>query len=185
MNKHNQCECGNVKDNRAERCALCAGKSYTIDGQDRVTQELATEIRKALPECSSFLQVASRVGISRYIVTSYIKKEKLDISHFWGKRGRFTDPSRVLCKDSKATRALVKKTVIRLGLLPERCECGLTNEWNGRPLVLELDHKDGNRHNNDVENLRFLCPNCHSQTPTHRGKNYHQYETRSDAGIKA
>lgn len=48
--------------------------------------------------------------------------------------------------------------------------CGLS-EWLGLPMVFELEHKDGDRRNNSRENLEALCPNCHSQTPTWRGKN--------------
>jgi hypothetical protein len=48
------------------------------------------------------------------------------------------------------------------------CEgCGL-NQWNDKPLVMEVDHIDGNVNNNNVNNLKVLCPNCHSQTPTWR-----------------
>ena len=49
-------------------------------------------------------------------------------------------------------------------------ECGLTSEWNGKPLSLQLDHIDGDSDNNFPSNLRFLCPNCHTQTPTHGSK---------------
>jgi 5-methylcytosine-specific restriction endonuclease McrA len=45
------------------------------------------------------------------------------------------------------------------------------NEWLGKPITLELDHIDGNNKNNSRENLRYLCPNCHSQTETWRGRN--------------
>lgn len=50
-------------------------------------------------------------------------------------------------------------------------ECGQLPEWNGKPLVLEVDHIDGNKFNHTVENLRILCGHCHSQTETFRGRN--------------
>lgn len=53
----------------------------------------------------------------------------------------------------------------------EQCSgCGLRPTWNGKPITLEVDHIDGDRRNNIIENLRVLCPNCHSQTPTYKGK---------------
>ena len=53
----------------------------------------------------------------------------------------------------------------------EKCNfCGIS-EWMGKPISLELEHKDGNHHNNTRNNLEALCPNCHSQTPTFRGRN--------------
>jgi len=49
-----------------------------------------------------------------------------------------------------------------------RCNCCGINEWQGRPITLELHHKDGNHKNNSRENLEYLCPNCHSQTENWR-----------------
>jgi len=49
-------------------------------------------------------------------------------------------------------------------------ECGIT-DWNGKTIVLELEHIDGNSSNDIEENLSLLCPNCHSQTDTYKGKN--------------
>lgn len=52
-----------------------------------------------------------------------------------------------------------------------KCSCCDINEWNGKSIVLEIDHIDGNSENNRPENLRFICPNCHSQTDTYKARN--------------
>lgn len=49
--------------------------------------------------------------------------------------------------------------------------CGISEEWNGKPLVFIIDHIDGNASNNTRENLRCVCPNCDSQLPTYKSKN--------------
>ena len=52
-----------------------------------------------------------------------------------------------------------------------KCECCGIIDWNGKSITLEIDHIDGNPYNNLPENLRFICPNCHSQTDTYKSKN--------------
>lgn len=48
-----------------------------------------------------------------------------------------------------------------------RCsKCNIGDIWNNKPIVLQMDHIDGDSSNNNLDNLRLLCPNCHSQTPT-------------------
>lgn len=51
------------------------------------------------------------------------------------------------------------------------CECCGISEWNGKEITLEVEHIDGNSENSSPENVCFLCPNCHSQTPTYKAKN--------------
>jgi 5-methylcytosine-specific restriction endonuclease McrA len=49
--------------------------------------------------------------------------------------------------------------------------CGLKDSWQDKKLVLQIEHKNGNRKDNRLKNLTFLCPNCHSQTETFAGRN--------------
>jgi hypothetical protein len=65
----------------------------------------------------------------------------------------------------------LKKRLISENILEYKCcKCGNKGEWNGDKLILQLDHINGVNNNNKIENLRFLCPNCHSQTLTYAGK---------------
>ena len=64
----------------------------------------------------------------------------------------------------------LKKMIKDFELLPWKCSCCSIENWQGKDIILELDHIDGSAHNCKLENLRLLCPNCHSQTDTFRGK---------------
>jgi hypothetical protein len=71
----------------------------------------------------------------------------------------------------RRNRGHLKRRLIRLGLKDGRCEiCGIS-EWLGAPLSLALHHVNGDGHDNRLENLQLLCPNCHSQTDTFAGRN--------------
>ena len=65
----------------------------------------------------------------------------------------------------------LKNRLLAEGLKQHKCECCGITEWNGKPAPIEIDHIDGNKYNNTIQNLRILCPNCHAQTDTYRGKN--------------
>jgi 5-methylcytosine-specific restriction endonuclease McrA len=65
----------------------------------------------------------------------------------------------------------LKNRLFKEGILKNKCSiCGVS-DWNDKPINCELDHIDGNRTNHRIDNLRILCPNCHSQTETYRSKN--------------
>ena len=64
----------------------------------------------------------------------------------------------------------LKKRLYDVGLKENKCECCGIVDWMDKPISLELDHIDGNPRNHILDNLRILCLNCHSQTPTFRNK---------------
>ena len=66
----------------------------------------------------------------------------------------------------------IKKKILKFNLMEYVCVlCGNPGEHNSKPLTLQLDHIDGDNLNNELSNLRFLCPNCHTQTETYGAKN--------------
>ena len=65
----------------------------------------------------------------------------------------------------------VRKKLLEENYKNYQCECCGLTEWLGDPIPLELHHKDGNHHNNTLNNFQLLCPNCHAKTDSYRGKN--------------
>lgn len=79
--------------------------------------------------------------------------------------------SQILVKNSTYAGHL-RKRLLHAGQLEERCiQCGQGPEWQGKKLILVLDHINGVRNDNRRKNLRLLCPNCNSQTKTFAGRN--------------
>lgn len=75
---------------------------------------------------------------------------------------------------TQTNRSHLKTRLLAEGLKENRCEvCGLT-EWRGRPLAMQLHHKNGRGHDNRLDNISLLCPNCHAQTDTYGGRNGHR-----------
>ena len=142
---------------------------------------------KAIQTSKSVADVLRKIGLkitgSNYkTVKMLARKFNVDTSHFTGKGhligkrhnwARKMPMQDILVEDSNYSCSnSLKKRLIKEGLLKEICVgCGQEPYWNGNKLVLTLDHKNGNNTDNRIENLRLLCPNCHSQTLTFAGKN--------------
>lgn len=134
------------------------------------------DLGKAVKKSKSYSATLKAIGIDsrngRYLNILKDKVEQFDIdtSHF----GRLPiyDLKEVLIENSTYNNQTLKKRLIDEGILSYICiKCGNTGWWNNKPLVLQLDHINGKNNDNRLENLRFLCPNCHSQTETFGGRN--------------
>lgn len=110
-----------------------------------------------------------------------VKNLNLDTSHFTGQghlKGKTNTwkvkapLEKILIKDSQyANTSFLRKRLIKEEVLSNNCSICKISDWQGESLSLHLDHIDGDNTNNQISNLRLLCPNCHSQTPTYCGRN--------------
>ena len=142
-------------------------------------------IEKIIKECYSIADVCRCLNIkpsgSNYkTIHHYINVYNLDVKHFTGKRVNIgnklnkkyeKDVYYYLTQDSYIQTTTLKWKLISSGLKKYKCEeCGLS-KWNGKQIVLQLHHINGDTSDNRLENLKLICPNCHSQTDTFTGKN--------------
>jgi len=164
------CQCGNEKDYRATKCAICSHKGFPKRVEYGTNDSDILEASKSL---TSYIEIAEGLGVSRQRVSEVLKENNVDISHFVACRDRPSSFENVFKLRTSGKRSqLPRQHILRYELIDYRCSgCGIFDEWNGSPIVLELDHINGNSLDDRFENLRILCPNCHSQTTTYRGRN--------------
>ena len=145
-----------------------------------------TDFAAIVASMNSFSSICRAIGLrvqgSNYTTLKRrIARQNLSTSHFIdGRRGGFgrgipLEEKLVENSTYHETNAL-KKTLFSVGVLKNECaKCGNVGIWVGEPLVLQLDHENGVRNDNRIENLRIMCPNCHSQTMTHSGKRFKKH----------
>lgn len=146
-------------------------------------------------ESYSLAEVLRKAGRSGGGSQSTLKKKieefGIDTSHFtgqlWSKGKTKETDSRlaaasknfekytldeVFCKNSKITQHGLRGYIERYKVIEYKCEkCGCDGHWLDGTINLELHHVDGDNHNNEINNLIYLCPNCHSLTDNFRGRN--------------
>lgn len=149
------------------------------------------ELEEVVKKCESFRQVANALGLCQTgstLTRIKVKVENygIDTKHFtgqlWSKgktaleddriRSSGSSYDEVFCENSKASPSYVKNLLLKKEFVKYECAiCGQGPEWNGKPLALQMDHINGMRNDHRLQNLRILCPHCHSQTDTFCAKN--------------
>lgn len=144
------------------------------------------QLRKAVAASTSYRQVLSKLNLreagGNYAqIKKYISELAIGTGHFkgraWNKGLKIKGVPRIplekiLVRNSSFQSFKLKKRLFAAKLKPMRCEeCGWAKTNSEGYLPLELDHINGDSRDNRLENLRILCPNCHSLKPTHRGRN--------------
>ena len=154
----------------------------------KYTEEM---LREAVANSCSFAGAVRYLGLvevggNHAHISRRIKALGIDTSHFTGrgwargtKRPR-RSPEQVLIRYPVGTPRVhgirLRAALSARGHPYECAGCGNGGVWMLRPITLHVDHIDGDHHNCEEQNLRFLCPNCHSQTPTHAGRNKNRKE---------
>lgn len=139
--------------------------------------ERKDEILQWIEENQSKAFICKQLQCKPETLNNYLKKMGIEYQGNQAGKGMSKNNGHYMTlEDYLANSENIQSNKVRLKLLKEgykepKCEnCGLT-EWLGQPIPLELHHKDGNPHNNVLENYVLLCPNCHAMTDSYRGKN--------------
>ena len=153
----------------------------------KYTKEWLEELCKDSYSYAEVLRKAGRQpgGGAQRTLRQKIEEFNIDISHFtgqsWSKNPNFKPSpcskekyslNEVFQKNSPVTQKILRGYVERHKIIKYQCViCGNDGHWQDNIISLELDHINGDNSDNRVENLRYLCPNCHALTDTYRGKN--------------
>lgn len=162
----------------------------------KYTKEWLEELCSTSYSYAEVLRKAGRKqgGGTQETLKKKIQEFNIDISHFtgqgWNGHSNITTKAgssekyqleEVFCKNSPVTQKVLRGYVERHNILDYKCvNCGCDGNWQGGKISLEIDHEDGDNTNNTIENLRYLCPNCHALTDTYRGKNKALKSVRRD-----
>lgn len=132
--------------------------------------ETAVKRSKSYGEAMRLLGYKSRGGNTYQKVRKEIERLGCDTSHF--ESAEYANKDVFVKNSTYQNMARLKKKIIDLQLIPYKCAiCGNEGEWMGKQLTLQLHHLNGENNDQRVENLAFLCPNCHAQTENYGSKN--------------
>lgn len=186
LNSNNSRNVNRVKKLSEEFYEIRKCPSYLEGITDDTFKEIwldSNSIRNVLVKISTIRnEEYKEIGTRFKSVVKYANSLNLDQHHMettpWNKNLTIEEFSQseplenVLVKGSTYNSTRLKNRLIKDNILKEECSlCGVSQKWNNIPIVLQLDHIDGDRTNQQLDNLRILCGNCHSLTNTFCGKN--------------
>ena len=138
--------------------------------------EQKDQILKWIDENQSKAYMSKQLGCKQETLSRYLVKMGIDYSGNKSGKGFKKKASKMalvdyLKKSSDIQTNKIRKKILEEGIKEHKCECCGLTEWMGKPIPLEIHHKDGDRSHNELSNFELLCPNCHAFTDSYRGKN--------------
>lgn len=131
------------------------------------------ELQNIVNDSNSIREVLRKVGYQTYsgrnpdTLKAKLSEYNIDISHFKHQKGQERCEDNIFIEHSTATQATLRRWYIKGEYSPYECSiCGQGPEWLGKPLTLILDHINGDNTDHQLNNLRWVCPNCNQQLPT-------------------
>ena len=138
------------------------------------------EFSKIVAESSNMTEISLKLGYAAKSGSNYqrirtrIDELKLSTDHFslGNRRPIKRNEENIFIENSTADQKTLRKQYLKGNYTEYKCDiCGQLPIWNGKELTLILDHKNGHNHDDRLENLHWVCPNCNQQLPTTNGKN--------------
>ena len=141
------------------------------------------ELENIIQKSSSYRDVAKKIGYTSYsgdlcnLIKDTANLLKIDVSHFRRQTNIVRTPENIFIENSTANQSTLRRWYLKGKYTQYKCSiCEQEPFWNGKELTLILDHINGENHDNRLENLRWVCPNCNQQLDTTNGKNKKQLE---------
>ena len=158
---------------------LPSGKQIEIKVYSQYTDDELKDIIKESPNISHILSLLKlNMFYHRYFM-DFINKNKIDISHFTKKEKKSNMEQKLIKNTTHHSSKPIKEYLVKKNIVENKCSvCSISSVWNNKPLTLQLDHINGDHFDYRVENLRLICPNCHSQTETYTGRNLRLYKQK-------
>lgn len=151
----------------------CVEKVWKLNMKSKIESFTVEQVQQIVKSSTTKKEIAEKLGYSsnggttHKTLTEYFIKHNIDTSHLKNNVNPVYTIETVFCKNGTISQHSLVNWYKKGNYTPYKCSiCGQQPEWNGKPLIMILDHINGNHRDDRLENLRWVCPNCNYQLET-------------------